>query len=148
PHQARFDPSGRWLLSPDKGCDVVRSFSFDAASGKLTLAATATAPEGAGCRHVVFHPSQPFVYLINELNSTVIAFRFDSANGTMTAFQQLSSLPDDFIGASRASGIDMLDGRFLYVSNRGSDTIGAYAIDHRSGRLTPVGWQSAGGTTP
>src|SRR5262249_11481728 len=90
----------------------------------------------------------PFVYLINELNSTVIAFRFDKATGALTAFQQLSSLPDDFIGANRASGIDMLAGRFLYVSNRGSDTIGAYAIDQSNGRLTPVGWQKVGGATP
>lgn len=148
PHQARFDPSGRWLLSPDKGCDVVRSYSFDSATGRLTLASTATAPEGAGCRHVVFHPQQPFVYLVNELNSTLIAFRFDDKTGALTAFQQLSSLPDDFIGFSRASGIDMLEGRFLYVSNRGSETIGAFAIDQRSGRLTPLGWQNAGGTTP
>ncbi len=148
PHQAQFDPSGRWLLSPDKGCDVVRSFSFDPATGKLALASTATAPEGAGCRHVVFHPKQPFVYLINELNSTVIAFRFDKATGALTAFQQLSSLPDYFIGFSRGSGIDMLDGRFLYVSNRGSETIGAYAIDQDNGRLTPIGWQNVGGTTP
>ena len=148
PHQACFDPSGRWLLSADKGCDVVRSFSFDPATGKLALASTATAPEGAGCRHVVFHPNLPFVYLINELNSTVIAFRFDQTTGALTAFQQLSSLPDDFIGFSRGSGIDMLEGRFLYVSNRGSETIGAYAIDQNSGRLTPIGWQSAGGATP
>jgi 6-phosphogluconolactonase (cycloisomerase 2 family) len=148
PHQARFDPSGRWVLSPDKGCDVVRTFSFDPATGKLAFAGTATAPEGAGCRHVVFHPTLPFVYLINELNSTLIAFRFDRATGALTAFQQLSSLPDDFIGFSRGSGIDMFEGRFIYVSNRGSETIGAYAIDQGTGRLTAIGWQKAGGATP
>ena len=148
PHQVQFDPSGRWLASPDKGCDVVRIYAFDAAAGRLTLTSTATAPEGAGCRHIVFHPARPFAYLVNELNSTVIAFHFDSEKGTLTPFQQLSSLPDSFIGFSRASTIEMLGGRFLYVSNRGSDTIGAYAIDQQTGRLTALGWQSAGGTIP
>lgn len=148
PHQAQFDPSGRWLASPDKGCDVVRVYAFDTGKGTLTLASTATAPEGAGCRHIVFHPTRPFAYLVNELNSTVIAFRFDSHKGTLTPFQQLSSLPDSFVGFSRASTIEMLGGKFLYVSNRGSDTIGAYAIDQRTGRLTALGWQGTGGTIP
>jgi 6-phosphogluconolactonase len=148
PHQAQFDPSGRWLASPDKGCDVVRVYAFDAGAGTLTLASTATAPEGAGCRHIVFHPTRPFAYLVNELNSTVIAFRFDNQKGTLTPFQQLSSLPDSFVGFSRASTIEMLRGRFLYVSNRGSDTIGAYAIDQKTGRLTAFGWQGTGGTIP
>lgn len=148
PHQAQFDPSGRWLASPDKGCDLVRIYAFDVGTGTLALASTVAAPEGAGCRHIVFHPARPFAYLVNELNSTIIAFHFDAVQGTLAAFQQLSSLPDSFVGFSRASTIEMLAGQFLYISNRGSDTIGAYAIDHQTGRLTALGWQKTGGTIP
>ena len=150
PHQVQYDPGRRFIVVPDKGRDVVESYTLSA-DGKLALATpvAARAQEGAGPRHVGFHPSGAYAYVINELNSTVAACRFDTRTGALAPFQVLPSLPDSFVGDSRAGEIEVSrDGRFVYASNRGSDTIAAFAIDARTGRLTPRGWQGTGGRTP
>jgi 6-phosphogluconolactonase len=87
--------------------------------------------------------------VINELNSTVITCGFDARTGALTPIQVIPSLPDSFVGDSRAAEIEVSrDGRFVYASNRGSDTIATFAVDARTGRLTPRGWQGTGGKTP
>jgi len=103
PHFNPFDPSGQWVLVPDKGVDRVFVFRF--AEGRLTPAAQpfVQAREGAGPRHLAFHPTQPWVYVINELDSTVTAYRFDEVTGALQPFQVLSALADSFTGNSRAS---------------------------------------------
>lgn len=149
PHQVQYDPGGRFIIAPDKGRDLVESYTLDA-EGKLQLAAAAPrAQEGAGPRHISFHPRQPFAYVVNELNSTITAYRFDAQTGGLAPFQVLPSLPDTFVGDSRAGEIEVShDGRSVYASNRGSDTIGVFAIDQRTGRLSPRGWRQTGGKTP
>ena len=150
PHQVQCDPAGRFIIVPDKGRDVVESYTLSA-EGKLKLAAPPVphAQEAAGPRHIAFHPSRPFGYVINELNSTVTAYRFDAATGALAPFQVLPALPDDFVGDSRAAEIGVsTDGRFVYASNRGSDTIAAFEVDPRSGRLNARGWHPSGGKTP
>jgi 6-phosphogluconolactonase (cycloisomerase 2 family) len=149
PHQVQYDPSERFIVAPDKGRDLVESYTLGA-DGKLKLAAASPhAQEGAEPRHISFHPRQPFGYVINELNSTVTAYRLDGQTGALTPFQVLPSLPDTFVGDSRAAEIEVSrDGRFVYASNRGGDTIAVFAIDQQSGRLTPRGWRKAGGKTP
>jgi 6-phosphogluconolactonase (cycloisomerase 2 family) len=150
PHQAEFDPSGRWVIVPDKGCDLVRVYSLGA-DGKLAAspAPPAVAREGSGPRHVALHPSKPWAYLVNELDSTVVAYRFDPAKGSLAPFQVLPSLPDTFTGDSRASEIALsADGRFLYASNRGQDSVAVFRIHPTSGRLTPIEWAASGGKTP
>jgi len=149
PHQVQFDPAGRFVVVPDKGRDVVESYSLDAA-GKLTLVPGAPhAQESAGPRHVAFTPDGTHAYVLNELNSTIEAFRYDPKTGALAPFQVLPSLPDSFTGDSRASEIEVsADGRFVYASNRGADDIGVFAIDARTGRLTPRSWQASGGKTP
>jgi len=144
-----FDPSGRFVVVPDKGRDVVEAYRLDT-DGKLQLApGAARAQEGAGPRHVAFHPKGRFAYVLNELNSTIEGFGLDPATGALTPFQVTPSLADSFTGDSRASEIEVSrDGRFVYASNRGSDTIGAFAIDPRTGRLTARGWRACGGKTP
>jgi 6-phosphogluconolactonase (cycloisomerase 2 family) len=149
PHQVAFDPSGRFVVVPDKGRDVVEAYSLGA-DGKLHLApGAARAQEGAGPRHVAFHPKGRFAYVLNELNSTIEGFGLDPASGALTPFQVTPSLADSFTGDSRAGEIEVSrDGRFVYASNRGSDTIGTFAIDPRTGRLTARGWRTCGGKTP
>ncbi len=150
PHQVQYDPAGRFIAVPDKGRDVVEIYSLDA-QGKLHLTAPPAprAQEGAGPRHIAFHPRLPYGYVVNELNSTVAAYRLDPATGGLTPFQVLTTLPDGFVGDSRAGEIEVSrDGRFVYASNRGSDTIAAFAVDPRSGRLAPHGWRPCGGKTP
>lgn len=149
PHFNPFAPGGRHVLVPDKGLDRVFSFRFEA--GRLTPAASPwlDAREGAGPRHLAFHPTAPWAYVVNELDSTVTACRYDAATGGLAAFQVLSSLPDHFTGNSRASEIEVSrDGRFVYASNRGCDGIAVFAIDTASGRLAWRGAVASGGRTP
>ncbi|MFA6116824.1 MAG: lactonase family protein [Sphingomonas sp.] len=149
PHQICFAPAGGLIAVPDKGLDRVHSFRFDA-SGKLSQAAPPlVAREGAGPRHLAFHPRLPFAYVIDELDSTVIAARVDAVAGSLVPFQILSALPDDFTGNSRGSEIAISpDGAFVFASNRGSDTIVSFAVDAKSGRLGAGTWQGCGGKTP
>ncbi|MGY8635771.1 lactonase family protein [Bradyrhizobium sp. 14AA] len=150
PHQVEFDPSGGFIIVPDKGLDLVFTYRIDAEKGKLVLAAKPVqAREGAGPRHVAFHPGGRFAYVVNELDSTVTGYRFDPATGTLEPLQVVSAVPDTFTGNSRAAEIAVsADGRTVYASNRGNDSIAIYAIDAASGRLTPVGWTLSGGKTP
>lgn len=149
PHFNPFDPSGQWVLVPDKGLD--RIFSFRFAEGHLTPADMPHAQlrEGAGPRHLAFHPAGRWAYVVNELDSTVTACAFDPGSGALSPFQRLSSVPDDHTGDNRAAGI-VVDGpgRAVYASNRGHDSIAAFAIDPACGRLRPLGCAASGGRTP
>ncbi len=148
PHQVEFDPSGNWIAVPDKGLDKILVYRLDHASGMLTEVAACQSREGAGPRHIAFHPQGRLAYVINELDSTVAAYRFDPATGSIEPFQILSSLADSFTGNSRGAEIAVSDdGRFVYVSNRGSDTIAAFSIGEE-GRMTPLGSWATAGRTP
>lgn len=151
PHQVVYDRSERFLIVPDKGVDQVFTLTLDPANGKLTQVAAGTprARDGSGPRHVVFHPTNAFAYVIGELDSTVTAHRFDQATGKLTPFQLVTTLPDSFVGDSRASEIALSrDGSFLYASNRGYDSVATFAVDPTTGRLTPRGWTDTQGKTP
>lgn len=149
PHFNPFDPTGRYVVVPDKGLD--RTFSFRFENGKLSPAATpfVVSREGGGPRHIAFHPVLPFAWVINELDSTVTAYRFDAATGDLVALQVLSSLPDTFTGNSRAAEIEVdRQGRFVYASNRGHDSIAVFEIDEATGHLRFVRTEMTGGRTP
>jgi 6-phosphogluconolactonase len=136
PHFNPFDPSGRFVLVPDKGLDKVFVFGFE--HGRLAPAPypELICREGSGPRHLAFHPKQPWVYIINELDNTVTACVFDASTGQLQAFQIISSLSDSFTGNSRASEIEIdPTGRVLFASNRGEDSIAVMRIDTNSGRL-------------
>jgi 6-phosphogluconolactonase (cycloisomerase 2 family) len=149
PHFNLFDPSGRFVLVPDKGCDRVYVFAMN--GGVLQPAATPFVPtrKGAGPRHIALHPSAPFAYVVNELDSTVTAYTFNGANGELQAIQCLPSVPDTFTGNSRAAAIEVSrDGKMLFASNRGADSIAMFRIESGSGRLHFLGAKAAGGKTP
>jgi 6-phosphogluconolactonase len=149
PHFNPFDPAGRHVLVPDKGLDRIFSFRFE--DGKLlpTARPQVAAREGAGPRHLVFHPEQPYAYVVNELDSTVTVYGYEASDGALTPLQVLSSLPDTCTGNSRAAAIAIdAAGRHLYVSNRGDDSIAIYAVDAASGRLRFVRAQPTLGRTP
>jgi 6-phosphogluconolactonase len=151
PHQVVYDRSERFLIVPDKGVDQVFTFTLDAVTGKLSQvpAGTPRARDGSGPRHVAFHPTNAFAYVINELDSTVTAHRFDQVTGKLTPFQLLTTLPDTFVGDSRASEIALSnDGSLLYASNRGHDSVASFAVDSATGRLAPKGWTDTQGKTP
>jgi 6-phosphogluconolactonase len=150
PHDIVFDPSGRFVLVPDKGLDRVFVFRFDGATGKLTPTAQGSVQSrpGAGPRHVAFHPKLPIVWVLNELNSTMATYQFDPESGSLKPLQVITTLPTDFTGNSTAAEIAVSpDGRFVYGSNRGHDSVAIYAAN-ADGLLSPVGWQSTQGGGP
>ena len=152
PHFGLLDPSGRFVVVPDKGLD--RVFSFRVEAGRLAPASSpfVQAREGAGPRGLVFHPRRPVAYVVNELDSTVTTYAFDADNGALTPLQVLPTLPSRFTGNSRAAGVAIdAAGRTLYVSNRGHDSIAMVRVDvdsADSGLLAFIGVQGSGGRTP
>ena len=149
PHFNPFDPSGRFVLVPDKGLNRIFSFRFK--DGQLTPTAqgSVVTRETAGPRHIAFHPTQAMAYVVNELDSTVTAYAFDSQHGTLQALQILSALPDTYTGDSRASSIFVHpNGRWLFASNRGDDSVAVFSIHPVTGRLIFIGAQSSLGQTP
>ncbi|WP_414441948.1 lactonase family protein [Burkholderia sp. 22PA0106] len=149
PHSNPFDPSGRHVIVPDKGLD--RIFSFRFMDGTLSPAPTpfVVSREGAGPRHIAFAPNGRVAWVVDELDSTVTSYRYDQVTGALHPFQVLSTLPESFTGNSRASEIELdRSGRFVYVSNRGDDTISVFAVEPSGGALRFVGAQSTLGRTP
>ena len=150
PHDIVFDPSGRFVLVPDKGLDRVFVFRFDGATGTLSPSEPGSVQSrpGAGPRHLAFHPRLPIVWVLNELNSSAATYRWDPQRGTLTALQVITTLPTDFTGNSTAAEIAVSsDGRYVYCSNRGHDSVAIYAAG-ADGLLSPVGWQSTKGAGP
>ncbi len=147
PHQVLFDPSGRFVLVPDKGHDGVAVFAFDEARGTLELASVMASRPGAGPRHAAFHPERPVCWVLNELDSSVTTCRWTS--GGLEPVEVIPTLPADFFGASTAAAIAATtDGRLVYASNRGHDSIAAFGTDDRDGLLRPLGWTRAPGRGP
>jgi 6-phosphogluconolactonase len=136
------DAANRHVYATSLGGDVVMQFAFDAATGRLTPADPPTAPArpGAGPRHLAFSPDGRFLYLINELDGTVNAYAVDARTGTLAERQSVALLSVDFPEKPSSADLHVTpDGRFLYGSERTSNTIMAYAVDRASGLLTPIG---------
>ncbi len=149
-HQIQVDSANQYALAADLGTDRVMIYRFDAALGKLnagTQASFSTKP-GAGPRHFAFHPGQRFVFVINELNSTITSLAYDPALGTLTEVQTVSTLPAGYTGTSYCAEVRVSpDGKFLYGSNRGHNSIVVFAIDSL-GKLTLVQHASTQGQWP
>lgn len=148
PHHVVFDPSGRFLLVPDKGLDRIFVLKLDG-SGRLQLHGSAAMRPGAGPRHITFHPSLPVAFVVNEINSTVAACRWDDANGILSPMELRSALPPYFFGASTAAAIVVSPcGRHVYASNRGQDSVAHVNFDSARNTLETVGWVSSQGRDP
>jgi 6-phosphogluconolactonase len=149
PHFNPFDPSGRYVVVPDKGLDRIFTFRFQ--DGQLMPASSpfVETREGAGPRHIAFHPHLSTAYCVNELDSTVTAYRFDAGCGKLTPLQILPALPACYTGNSRAAAIAVSpDGRRVYSSNRGHDSIAVFQVALETGLLEFVGATKSGGRTP
>lgn len=151
PHMIVTDPTNQLVLVPDLGIDKVMVYRLDHETGTLTPhdVPWLRLADGAGPRHLVFHPNGQFLYVINELNSTVTSFRYDAAQGTFEPLETVSTIPDDFTANNQCANIHIEpSGRFLYGSNRGHNSIVIYAIDSETGRLELVGFESTLGEWP
>jgi 6-phosphogluconolactonase len=150
-HCINLDAANRFAVVADLGLDKVLVYRFDPVKGTLTPndpPSVAVAP-GAGPRHFAFHPNGRNAYVINEIASTVTAFRYDAQRGVLEPLQTISTLPKDFHGNNSTAEVQVHpSGKFLYGSNRGHNSIAIFAIDPMTGRLTPVGHQSSQIKTP
>lgn len=150
-HFVAPDPTGDHILACDLGADRVVVHRLDATTGRLVLNEQpyAQANPGAGPRHLAFHPTGRHGYVINELDSTVTAFSYDAASGTLQPTQNISTLPRGFIGDNYPAHVMAgPSGRFLYGSNRGHDSIAVFAVDQRTGQITPAGHEPSLGKSP
>ncbi len=145
------DRSNRFVLVADLGLDRVFVYPFNAKTGVLTttpVAGGAVAP-GAGPRHLAFHPKADVLYVTNELDSTITAFRYDRKTGSLVAMQTVPTVSRVEAATNSPADIHVHpSGRFLYMSNRGHNTIAAFAIDARTAELRSLGHTSTGGDWP
>lgn len=150
-HSVAVDPSGRFVLAADLGADRLFVYRFDPASRTLSPgdpAFVAAAP-GSGPRHLAFLPNGRFVYLDSELSGELTGYAWDARRGVLRALATISTSPPDYTGnRSAAELVASSDGRFLYVSNRGDDTLVAYAVDAASGALREIQRIAAQGKSP
>lgn len=149
-HSINLDAANKFAFVADLGLDKIMVYKFDAENGKLVEndpAAVSVAP-GSGPRHFAFHPSGKFAYACGEMTSTVIAFTYDAEKGVLREQQVLSTLPNEVKGNSTAETQVSPDGKFVYVSNRGHNSIAVFAVDQVSGKLKVVGHCPSGGKTP
>lgn len=146
-HSFYTSPDGQFALSCDLGMDKILTYRLE--DGTLEPhdpPFIRTAP-GAGPRHLTFSPDGKFVYACMELNGTVCAYEY--SDGTLTEIQTLPTLPDDFDGENTGSEVCITpDGRFLYVGNRGHESLAIYSIDPETGKLTALGHESTRGKHP
>ena len=156
PHMIRPSGDGRFVLVTDLGSDQVLVYRLDAGTGQLALSRHGTAvvseQPGSGPRHFAFAPSGRTVYVINELNSTVTVYDFTAESGELHPRQVVSTLPEGVdgpaIGNSCAHIVVSPDGRFVYGSNRGHDSIAIWEVDDETETLRSVGHESTRGKTP
>ncbi len=150
-HGVFLSADNRFVFVPDLGLDKIYSYRIDPAAASLTAndpPFVAVKP-GAGPRHFAFHPSNRFAYAVDEMGSSVTAFRYDAAAGALTEIQAISTLPADFKGEDNSAEIAVdAKGRFLYASNRGDDSIAVFAIDPKTGMLRSVQHVSTQGQQP
>ena len=150
-HSINLSPDQRFAIVADLGTDQMYVYKFDPAAGTLTPntpPTTKTAP-AAGPRHFAFHPDGRHAYSINELNSTITAYTWDGAAGTLSVIDAVSTLPAGFKGEnSTAEVVIHPNGKFVYGSNRGHDSIAVFRMDPATGKLTLVEHVSTLGKTP
>ncbi len=150
-HGIYVDPANRFVFVPDLGLDKVMIYRLDAARALMTpnVPASASVPPGSGPRHLAFHPSGRFAYVINEMGSTLSAFRYDAQRGSLKLLETVSTLPADFQGQNTTAEVIVHpSGKFVYGSNRGHDSIAAFAVDEATGKLRLLGHESTQGKNP
>ena len=150
-HSIQVTNDNRLAIVADLGLDKLLLHRFDDHTGSLAPASPefVMVDPGAGPRHVALAPSAPCVYVVNEMASTVTVFAYQADPGTLDKQQTVPTLPRNFTGENSAAEVRVdARGRFLYVSNRGDDSIGVFSISSENGSLTPVERVPSGGKTP
>lgn len=151
-HSTVVSPSGHYLLAADLGLDQVFVYKLAKNDGVLELATEAFqlhTPPGEGPRHMTFSGDGKFFYLVTEMGCKVFAYSWDEENGAFAYLQTLPLLPEGFEGKNLSADIHIsADGRFLYASNRGADSIVVFLRDSKSGLLKLLAHHQLDGQAP
>jgi 6-phosphogluconolactonase len=150
-HSINLDSDNNYAVAADLGLDQLLVYRFDSTRGTLVPnePPSIRLPAGGGPRHLAFHPSGRFAYANNEMTSTVSALAYDAQRGTFDELNTISTLPaEGFEGNSTAEVRAHPSGKFVYVSNRGHNSIAMFEVDPRTGKLTPLGHESTRGKIP
>jgi 6-phosphogluconolactonase len=150
-HCTTVSRDNRYVLVNDLGLDRVSVYHLDPRTAQLTANTPPwyEALPGSGPRSFAFHPSGRWAYSLNEIASTLDALAWDSERGTLTRIQNISTLPEDFKTSNTAATVAVdSEGRFVYASNRGANSIAVFSIDDRQGTLKPIQHVDCGGKTP
>jgi 6-phosphogluconolactonase len=150
-HSINVSADDRFAFVADLGIDKVMIYKLDVQKGTISTndPPFAKLKPGAGPRHFAFAPNGKYAYVINELHCTITAFSYDADSGALTETQTIPTLPETFEGSSSCAEVRVHpNGRFLYGSNRGHDSIAVYRINQRKGTLTFVEHETADIRTP
>lgn len=152
-HSLNPSPDDRFALGCDLGLDKIFVYKIDPATAKLTAndPAFGATPAGGGPRHLSFHPNGKWVYACNEMGNSVTAYAWDASAGTLTQIATAPTLPADYANAAKNTTAEVKvhpSGKFVYVSNRGHDSIAVFDVNPQTGALTPKGHVPSGGKTP
>jgi 6-phosphogluconolactonase len=148
-HSVTVDPNNRFAVVCDLGLDKLFLYRLDLEAQRFVWHGEVSTAPGAGPRHFVFHPEGFHAYVINELNATITAYSYDEYQGRLRELQTVSTLPEGYEGPNACADIHISpDGRFLYGSNRGHDSIVVYRIDSVTGRLEYIEHVSTLGEHP
>lgn len=157
PHSVMLDPTEKYLLVGDKGCDIIRVYEVDYERGRLKEVYSALTPAGSGARHLAFHPVLPILYCNGEQDNSVMVYGFETSNGQLRLLQHIPTLPETYVSKddpldpfARSQTADIRvhkSGKYLYVTNRGDDSIACYKVD-KVGLLTLMEIIPCGGKIP
>lgn len=147
-HSSQFSPDGTLLYTCALGLNSILSYRFDPETGAVKPASKVEMPAGAGPRHTTLHPSVPLLYAINETGSSVSVLSRDDSSGKMSLLQTVPTVPAGCSERNACADLHLSpDGRFLYGSNRGQNSLAVFAIGHDC-LLSPIGHVPTGGDWP
>lgn len=151
PHWVGTSPDNSMLLVPDLGKDCVVLYDLDASTGKISKRGEVQVPPGAGPRHMKFHTSGKYIYVLNELALTISVFQFDAKSKSFKDIQLIETLPNSLKDKHLNSAAEIRvhpSGKFVYSSNRGHDSISVFSVDESTGKLTFVEREHVRGAWP
>jgi len=143
PHMIKMDASGKFVFVSNKEGDFIQEFIFQKdGSLKANNPKEIAFKSKTGPRHFTFNPSGDIMYVVTEMACTVMAFHFDKKTGTLKGpFQEITTKPSDFTAKNTCADIHITpDGKFLYASNRGHDSLAGFSVDAKTGKIIPIGW--------
>ena len=148
-HSVNWDPSQRMVVVCDKGCDRVYTYKVANGSKKLEPGTVLKVEPGTAPRHSSLHPRLPYVYIVNERQSSLGVYHIDPASADIQLVEKVPTIPADFTRNSSPADVHVHpNGKFVYASNRGHDSIAIFAIDEATGKMTLVDIAPSGGRTP